>query len=33
MLVLMEGATESVSPEDVKLFESAWFGERFGGRP
>jgi hypothetical protein len=33
MLVLMEDAAESVSSEDVKLFESAWFAERLGRRP
>jgi hypothetical protein len=33
MLVLMEDAAESASSEDVKLIESAWFGERLGSRP
>src|SRR4051812_38348010 len=33
MAVLMEDAAESVSPEDVKLVELAWFGERLGYRP
>jgi hypothetical protein len=29
----MEDAAESVSSKDVKLLESAWFGERLGSRP
>jgi hypothetical protein len=29
----MEDAAESVSSKDVKLIESAWSGERLGGRP
>jgi hypothetical protein len=29
----MEDAAEPVSSEDVKLIESAWFGEWLGGRP
>ena len=30
MLVLVEDAAESVSSEEVKLIELAWFGKRFG---
>jgi hypothetical protein len=30
MVALMEDAAESVSSEDVKLVELAWFGERLG---
>jgi hypothetical protein len=33
MPVLMENAAEPISSTDVKLIESAWFGERLGGRP
>ena len=33
MFVHMEDAAESVSSADVELIESAWFGERIGGRP
>lgn len=33
MLVFMEDAAEPVSWADVELVESAWFGERCGGRP